>query len=330
MLLRIPTAFVALLSLAAVVVATPADIGRLYSRATGRVCGTDISPDDVVTQEKAFASLLAQKSPEDSSDDSPDGWNPPSSTWGGPTPTHTPKPCPCSHCNFTIPVYFHVIYTNKNPDCSGGYIPDSQIYDQINVLNKDYAGSGVSFTLISIDRTESDDWFNNAGPGTPQQTAMKNALRLGGANALNIYTVGFTNVLPSGLLGYATFPWLYPINPKDDGVVLLYSTLPGGNLVPYNEGRTGTHEVGHWVGLYHTFMPLLGSTDGCIGPGDFVADTPAEHGPAYGCPVGLNTCPDVGPDPVHNYMDYTDDSCMNNFTPGQISRICDILKCYRS
>lgn len=127
---------------------------------------------------------------------------------------------------------------------SGGYIPDSQIADQISVLNADYADSGYSFTLAQTTRTLNADWFNNAGPGNDQQTAMKSALRVGGAATLNLYSVGFVSGSGQGLLGYATFPSSYAGAPKDDGVVFLYSSVPEGTTANYNLRRTVTHEVG--------------------------------------------------------------------------------------
>ena len=126
---------------------------------------------------------------------------------------------------------------------------DSQIAAQVTVMNQDYTGSGFQWTLAGTTRTTNSAWFTTAGPDNSQQTAMKAALRQGGAADLNVYTVGFQSGAGAGLLGYATFPSSYASAPQDDGVVMLYSSVPGGSTANYNLGRTLTHEAGHWVGV---------------------------------------------------------------------------------
>lgn len=215
-----------------------------------------------------------------------------------------------------INVYFHVI-TNS----SGQGAPTSQqINSQITVLNNAYASMGWSFNLVSTDLTRNDSWYTCSG-GTCE-TQMKNALHQGSADDLNIYA----NNMGGGLLGWATFPSSYASNPKNDGVVILTASMPGGGAAPYNLGDTATHEVGHWMGLYHTFQ------GGCSKNGDYVGDTPAERSPAYGCPVGRDSCAGKrypGVDPIENFMDYTDDACMNTFSGGQNTRMDSMFTTYR-
>jgi len=230
-------------------------------------------------------------------------------------------PAESENATATLDVYFHVVYANQT--YQGGYVPDSQIHDQIKVLNQDYNSTGISFNLINITRIESEDMFLRVAPDSEQEAGMKKTFRYGNASALNVYTVGLAEGDGQGLLGYATFPMDFPSNPMNDGVVLLYSTMPGSTQPKYNMGRTLVHESGHWAGLYHTFQ------GGCIGSGDSVDDTPPEESAAYGCPEKRDTCPGGGPDPIHNFMDYTDDSCMTGFTKGQAKRIKAQLRTYR-
>lgn len=218
----------------------------------------------------------------------------------------------------TIGIYFHVV--NKGTGISNGDITDKMISDQIAVLNAAYAAWGWQFELLGTDRTTNATWYANCY-GTAE-TAMKTALHKGTAQHLNLYSCS-----PSGgILGYATFPSNYASKPLLDGVVLLHSSLPGGTAAPYNLGDTATHEVGHWMGLYHTFQ------GGCTSSNDSVTDTPAEKSAAFGCPANRDTCTGnkyPGADPIYNFMDYTDDSCMNTFTAGQDARMDAQFSTYR-
>ncbi|KAG9100750.1 hypothetical protein FS749_013047, partial [Ceratobasidium sp. UAMH 11750] len=145
-----------------------------------------------------------------------------------------------------LKVYWHVISAGKS--IKQGNVPDSQIKANIAQTNKDYSKTGISLKLVKITRTVNPLWFVNATAETPEQAAMKKALRKGGPADINVYTVGFEGGPTPDLLGYATFPKDYAGAPLDDGVVIKYSTLPGGSAVPYNQGKTFTHELGHWLG----------------------------------------------------------------------------------
>lgn len=213
----------------------------------------------------------------------------------------------------TIQVVVHRITDGTN-----GNVSSQMINEQIAVLNDAYAGRGFSFALAGVTTTNNSGWYNTCETSATE-SAMKNALAVDPARTLNMYTCR----PGQGILGYARFPDSYPESSKLHGVVLLDQSLPGGSAAPYNEGDTGTHEVGHYLGLYHTFQ------GGCSKRNDLVADTAPERSAAYGCPVGRDTCSGGGVDPILNFMDYTDDSCMNTFSDGQSIRMQDITAAFR-
>jgi len=221
----------------------------------------------------------------------------------------------------TLDIYFHIIYANETVE--GGYLPDEQIKAQVDRLNQDYNSTGLTWNLKNISRIQNEEWFSGVGPDNDMEAEMKSNYRQGDKGTLNVFTTALAEGDAAGILGYATFPMDYEGKPENDGIVLLHSTLPGSQSKQYNMGRTLVHEAGHWAGLYHTFQ------GGCKGAGDEVDDTPPEESAAYGCLKGRDTCPGNGPDPITNFMDYSDDACMEGFTKGQTKRMRAQLRTYR-
>jgi hypothetical protein len=210
-----------------------------------------------------------------------------------------------------VRTWIHVI--REDLTVAGGNIPRAWIDDQIDVMIAGFGGdtggadTGFVFELAGVTRTTNADWFHMHSQG--QDRKMKTELKRGGLRTLNIYTVDHRT-----LLGYA---WLAQDAAKVgvlDGVVVHYQSLPGGNFEIYSEGDTAVHEVGHWLNLLHTF-------DGGCNRGDGVDDTAPEASPAFFCPVDRDTCSEAGLDPITNFMDYTQDNCMFEFTQGQAARM---------
>ena len=224
----------------------------------------------------------------------------------------------------TIPVHFHVIRSSSN----GGAVPQTALVNQIRVLNEAFAGRGpggngaptpFTFVLESVEETVNDAWFNMEYrfQPTPAEIQAKTQLNRGGRSALNIYTIR----IPSRPFGWSRFPW----DPENvQGVVIDFRTLPGGSRTSYNLGDTATHEVGHWLGLFHTFE------NGCNGLGDEVRDTPPELGPTTMCPPAPDSCPGNGRDSIHNFMNFTTDQCMFQFTTEQARRMDLMHQAHRS
>ncbi len=235
-----------------------------------------------------------------------------------------------------IPVVVHIL-TRTN---GVGDITDAKVLSQIKILNDDFravAGSNggpgfdtrIQFRLATIDpsgnptsgitRTANNSWFNDSG-------SYWNSLAWDPGRYLNIYTNQ-----ASGALGYVPYlPQSGPAGANSDRVVVLWSSFGDNGPIgaPYNKGRTTTHEVGHYLGLYHTFDGGCGSVSNCSGSGDLICDTNRESSPSFGCPSNKSSC--GSSDPVTNYMDYSDDLCMNQFTDNQSNRMRCTLMNYRS
>lgn len=251
-----------------------------------------------------------------------------------------------------IPVVVHVIHngdaygTNEN-------ITDEQVQSQITVMTQDYrrmagtpgfnsstvgADVQIEFVLAKVDPngnpTNGINRVNlcrdnyNAGSFAQIQTLIDSEVKpqtiWDPTQYMNMWSVNWDG---SGLLGYAQFPSTGTTTANTDGVVAGHSYFGSRTLyaagnygdTTYDKGRTMTHEVGHFLGLYHTFQ------GGCSGAGDSVSDTPAVATANYGCPTGTDSCPATGVDMIENYMDYTDDSCMNIFTVGQKAVITSVM-----
>ncbi len=221
----------------------------------------------------------------------------------------------------TVPVYFHVV-TNG----AIGNVTAAQISAQIAVLNNTFGGgeggaeTGFSFRLAGVTRTDKAAWFATSGGA---ENDMKQTLRQGGNDALNVYSTS-----AGAYLGWAYLPSITDSSQAYlDGIVLDWETIPGTSTTyagRYDQGDTLTHEAGHWFNLEHTFA------GGCNHKGDFVDDTPPQKTPTSGCPIGKDTCKAPGLDPIHNYMDYSYDSCYTEFTDGQTQRMRDAWLFYRA
>ena len=224
----------------------------------------------------------------------------------------------------SVPVWFHVV-----SDGAIGNISNTVIQEQMNVLNLAFAGfygganTGFSFKLVGVTRTNNAAW-HYAGPSGTDANTMKRTLHRGGPETLNLYAT-----TAGGYLGWAYLPDIVtkPGQEHLDGIVVDWESMPGASTRyagRYDLGQTATHEAGHWLNLEHTFF------GGCNAKGDFVDDTPAQKIPTNGCPEGQDSCREPGLDPIHNYMDYSYDSCYWEFTEGQTQRMRDAWLLWRA
>ena len=230
--------------------------------------------------------------------------------------------------DIVVPVAVHVIKPNKKARNEVGL---KKTREAIRILNRGFEGgqhksaaeTNFRFKLRSYDVTANRGWYTASADGR-EQAEMKRTLHKGDAGTLNVY-FNRPTIAEFTLLGYATFPQNYKDNPKLDGVVIHVESNKGGDFAPFNRGDTITHEVGHWLGLYHTFQ------GGCTPRNDYVSDTAPEAGPNFACVRGTDTCTgDSRTDPIHNFMDYSPDPCMWKFTLGQNNRMVLHWRAYRN
>ncbi|MSR62237.1 MAG: zinc metalloprotease [Planctomycetes bacterium] len=216
----------------------------------------------------------------------------------------------------TIPVWVHEI---RNTAGTLGVLNGTQISSQISALNSAFSSAGFQFTLAGTTLTKNNSNYNDRG-------TYYNTLARDVNNNLNIYTN-----TASGNLGYAYVPnGGGVVGNKFDRVVIYYKALgkPGTYGAPYNEGDTTVHEVGHYLGLYHTFQGGCASASGCATNGDLICDTQPEGAAHFSPCTDPATC--GNPDPITNFMDYSDDPCMNNFSSNQKNRMHCTVNNYRT
>ena len=226
----------------------------------------------------------------------------------------------------TIPTVVHVIYSNSNENIS-----DAQIQSQIDVLNLDFrllnadadntwsqnADSEIEFCLASVDPNGNSTNGITRTSSSNSSWGTNDAMKFSSNGGVDAWPTGdYLNIwvcnIGGGILGYAQFPGG---SASTDGVVVgpNYFGTTGFLSSPFDLGRTTTHEVGHWLNLRHIWG------DGNCNADDFVSDTPSSDAPNYGCALGHVSCNST--DMVQNYMDYSDDACMNLFTEGQKTRM---------
>lgn len=258
---------------------------------------------------------------------------------------------------YFIPVIIHIVHNGEKVGL-GPNLPYAQILSQIQVLNEDFNripnSRGYNTSLVGA--TTSIEWVLATHDPNGNLLEEPGVERIKGTNTewtfgktdlilkpstiwdplkyCNIWVVNFGGITGRGLLGYAQFPVLSNLSGLDfgdetadkDGIVVQYNNFGSRDKYNsalltgvYNRGRTTTHELGHWLGLRHIWG------DGDCSVDDFVDDTPNANGPTFGCPNDLKSC-SGGRAMFNNYMDYTNDACMNIFTLGQAERMYAVLE----
>lgn len=296
-----------------------------YFKAAGGRCAT---PDQEMRQALySFPDFFAV----------PEGGSGADCSAGSTNPTGTYDPVEV----YRIPVVVHVLMDNS---CTQGVISDALVQSGIDIMNEDFlalAGTNgqngvnslIEFYLATVDpmgnpttgitRDCNSTWFNDGG-------SYWNTLAWDPHNYLNIYTNQ-----ASGALGYVPF---LPadgggalVGTAQDRVVILWDSFGRDAPIgpPFDQGRTATHELGHYFGLEHVFNGGCGNAAQCYTTGDLICDTEPDQTSHFGCPNGATSCGGERV-PIENYMEYTDDLCMELFTTEQMRRMRCSLEFYRS
>lgn len=249
----------------------------------------------------------------------------------------TPDPLFVPGDGYLIDVWVHILQHNNG----NGIVPTAEVFEQIGILNEDFRAIPASngedgidtrlfFRVAGITRTTNNTWYNDRG-------TYYDSLAVDPTRNLNIYTNS-----AGGYLGYAYVPQTLgeEIGDNFDRVVIYWEAFGAGNgFVPYDDGRTTTHEVGHFLGLWHTFADQSGGTGcdtlaGCNHSGDTACDTNDHDTPDFVglplCAAPTSTCPGGGASPVENYMNYSDDLCMTEFSSEQMQRMRCTVQFYRT
>lgn len=228
-----------------------------------------------------------------------------------------------NYYSLVMDVRFLVFHYNDE-----GKVPEKNLREQIDVLNLAFSGdysekqktmldTKIKFRINEIRYVNNKGYYNRCDSIEERLMARYSKKTDSIINIMVCYSYFY--------LGWAYYPWTFNENNRFNTIFIHKDSIPGGDLELYNKGMTLVHEMGHYFGLIHTFSHIGTCVDG-----DMIVDTPAEKTPSYECNTKRDTCPMIpGKDPVTNFMDYSPDDCVNEFTIQQINRMWESIDTYK-